>query len=68
MLNDMHIRRQQIVLSVSKDGTVKTTLAIETNLDSTSPEIGALVDQVVDYMKQNPSIDDADISCPATLS
>jgi hypothetical protein len=63
MLESAHARKQRVVISVARNGSVKQRLVMETNLTHTSSEIAGFAAEIVDYLKAHPELDGADFCC-----
>ena len=68
MLQNEHVRKQQVTISVTRDGVLRQTLVVDTNLIASAPEINQLADEIVAYLNAHSEIDNALINCIATMS
>jgi hypothetical protein len=68
MLDNPHVRSQRIATTIAKDGTITTTLVIETNAESHGSDFDELVETVVIYIKAHDELDRAEINSRKTSS
>lgn len=68
MLDHMQVRNQRVVISVSKNGSMRHTLVVETNLCESDKDFDGLVEAVVEYLKANTQLAGAEIQCVSTPS
>jgi hypothetical protein len=67
MLENQHVRSQQIATTIAKDGTTTTKLAVESNAEPTESDFEELVEAVVEYLNERDDLDRAEINCRKTL-
>jgi hypothetical protein len=63
MFSNHHIRSQQVCVAVSKEGHIKRTLVVSTNLNPSGTDFDDVVTSIVEYLKKHDDLDGAEIQC-----
>jgi hypothetical protein len=63
IIRNASIRREKVVILVSKDGRTRQKLAIGTSLAPDAPEMEVLIAEIEGFLRERDDFYDVEISC-----